>query len=176
LILKNKEIYKKAINNYNSFKPNHSKEAAREHRKKQICFSSFGNNRDQYRIFFRRRGCKADYAEVHGCHDVECWKIEIIPATKEIGTEYGYSKKVSWIGKTDCTARKNEFYDLDGRLLKVMMTEKVQLLDEKNKKYQPVDIVMDNKQNGRSSRIIMGKVIFNPNVKEEYFTTDYLQK
>ena len=108
--------------------------------------------------------------------DVECWKMEIMPATKEISNEYGYSKKVSWIGKTDYTARKNEFYDLDGRLLKVMMTEKVKLLDDKNKKYQPVDITMDNKQNGRSSRFIIEKVIFNPNVKEEYFTTDYLEK
>jgi outer membrane lipoprotein-sorting protein len=108
--------------------------------------------------------------------DVECWKIEVLPATKEIGAEYGYSKKVSWIGKADYTARKNEFYDLEGKLLKVMMTEKIKLLDEKNKKYLPVDITMDNKQNGRSSRIIMEKVVFNPNVKEEYFTTDYLEK
>jgi outer membrane lipoprotein-sorting protein len=108
--------------------------------------------------------------------DVECWKIEIVPATKEIGNAYGYSKKICWIGKTDYTARKNEFYDLEGKLLKVMVTDKVKLLDEKNKKYQPVDIVMDNKQNGRSSRFVIEKVIFNPNVKEEYFTTDYLEK
>jgi hypothetical protein len=39
-----------------------------------------------------------------------------------------------------------------------------------------VDIIMDNKQNGRSSRFLIEKVIFNPNVKEEYFTTDYLQR
>lgn len=108
--------------------------------------------------------------------DVECWKIESLPATKEIGAEYGYSKKVSWIGKTDYTARKTEFYDLDGKILKVMTTDKVKLLDEKNKKYQPVDIAMENKQNGRSSRFVIEKVIFNPNVKEEYFTTGYLEK
>jgi len=111
-----------------------------------------------------------------GVGDVACWKIESVPVTKEISNEYGYSKKVSWIGKADYTARKTEFYDLDGNLFKVMMTEKIMLLDEKNKKYQPVDIIMDNKQNGRSSRFLIEKVIFNPNVKEEYFTTDYLQK
>lgn len=108
--------------------------------------------------------------------DVVCWKLEIVPVTKEIGTTYGYSKKIAWIGKTDYTARKTEFYDLDGKLLKVMTAPKVQLLDEKNKKYQPVDITMDNKQNGRSSRIVMEKLVFNPDVKEEYFTTDYLEK
>ncbi len=107
---------------------------------------------------------------------VECWKIESVPATKEISDAYGYSKKISWIGKADYTARKTEFYDLDGKLLKVMMTDKVKLLDEKNKKYQPVDISMDNKRNGRLSRFVIEKVVFNPDVKEEYFTTDYLEK
>ena len=107
---------------------------------------------------------------------VDCWKLEIVPATKEIGAAYGYSKKIAWIGKADYTARKTEFYDPEGALLKVMTAPKVQLLDEKNKKYQPVDITMENKQSGRFSRIVMEKLIFNPNVKEEYFTTDYLEK
>jgi outer membrane lipoprotein-sorting protein len=108
--------------------------------------------------------------------DVECWKIEMAPAAKEISDASGYSRKIGWIGKADYTTRKTEFYDLDGKLLKVMMTDKVKLLDEKNKKYQPVDITMENKQNGRSSRFLIEKVVFNPNVKEEYFTTDYLEK
>ncbi|MBN1577119.1 MAG: outer membrane lipoprotein-sorting protein [Chitinispirillaceae bacterium] len=108
--------------------------------------------------------------------DVECWKIEMVPASKEISDACGYSKKTGWIGKADYTARKTEFHDLNGTLVKVLTTDKVKLLDEKNKKYQPVDITMRNKQNGRSSRFVIEKVIFNPNVKEEYFTTDYLEK
>jgi outer membrane lipoprotein-sorting protein len=107
---------------------------------------------------------------------VDCWKIEMVPATKEISDVYGYSKKICWVGKADYTARKTEFYDLNGKLLKIMMTDKVKLLDEKNKKYQPVDITMDNKQNGRLSRFVIEKVVFNPNVKDEYFTTGYLEK
>jgi outer membrane lipoprotein-sorting protein len=108
--------------------------------------------------------------------DVECWKIEMIPASKEIVDGYGYSKRIGWIGKADFISRKYEYYDLDGKLLKVMITDKVKLLDEKNKKYQPADITMENKQNGRSSRFVTDKIVFNPNVKEEYFTTDYLEK
>jgi outer membrane lipoprotein-sorting protein len=108
--------------------------------------------------------------------DVDCWKIESVPASQGIINAYGYSKRISWIGKADYTARKTEFYDLDAQIKKVLKTEKVTLLDEKNKKYQPVDITMENKQNGRSSRFIIEKVVFNPSVKEEYFTTDYLEK
>ncbi|MBN1559459.1 outer membrane lipoprotein-sorting protein [candidate division KSB1 bacterium] len=108
--------------------------------------------------------------------DVECWKIEMTPASKKIGDSYGYSKKIGWIGKADYVARKTEFYDLHGELIKVMTADKVELLDDENKKYQPVDITMVNKQNGRSSRIVIDKVQFNPNVKEEYFTTAFLEK
>ncbi|MBN1130112.1 MAG: outer membrane lipoprotein-sorting protein [Chitinispirillaceae bacterium] len=108
--------------------------------------------------------------------NVECWKIEMVPAKKEISDACRYSRKIGWIGKTDYTTRKTEFYDQEGRLQKVMITGKVKLLDEKNKKYQPVDITMENRQNGRSSRFTIEKVIFNPKVKEEYFTADYLQK
>jgi hypothetical protein len=108
--------------------------------------------------------------------NTECWKIEILPATKEIANAYGYSKKIAWIGKSDYVARKNEFYDLDGKLLKVIVLKDIKLLDEKNKKYQTLDVFIENKQNGRSSKFIIEKVVFNPNVKEEYFTTDYLQK
>jgi outer membrane lipoprotein-sorting protein len=108
--------------------------------------------------------------------DVECWKIAMKPVSKEITAACGYSKKVGWIGKVDYTARKTEFYDVNGTLIKMMTAAKVKLLDEKNKKYQPVDITMQNKQNGRSSRFVIEKVMFNPKVKDEYFTTDYLEK
>jgi hypothetical protein len=108
--------------------------------------------------------------------NVDCWKIEITPASKEIASAYGYSKKIAWIGKADYVARKSDYYDLDGALLKVMTVKEVKLLDEKNKKYQTTDALMENKQNGRSSRFQTEKAVFNPKVKEEYFTTEYLQK
>jgi outer membrane lipoprotein-sorting protein len=107
---------------------------------------------------------------------VECWKIEALPSTEEVKNSSGYEKKIIWIGTTDYTARKTEFYNLDGALSKVLITNEVKLLDEKNKKYQPVDITMENKLNGRSSRFVIGKIVFTPNVKDEYFTTDYLEK
>jgi outer membrane lipoprotein-sorting protein len=108
--------------------------------------------------------------------DADCWKIEMVPATKEIVDAYGYSKRIGWIGKADYISRKYEYYDLDAKLLKLMTTDKVKLLDDKNKKYQPTDITMENKQNGRSSRFVTEKIVFNPKVKDDYFTTDYLEK
>ena len=80
------------------------------------------------------------------------------------------------MGKNDYVTRKTEFYDRTGKQLKVMITAKVQLLDEKAKKYRPVDITMENRQNGRSSSFIIEKIVFNPEVKDEYFTPEYLAK
>jgi hypothetical protein len=108
--------------------------------------------------------------------DVDCWKVEMTPVSRQIVDDYGYSRRITWVGKTDFVTRKTEFYGTDGALLKLMLTDKVKLLDEKNGKYQPVDIVMENKQNGRSSRFTTEKIVFSPNVKDEYFTTDYLEK
>ncbi len=108
--------------------------------------------------------------------NTECFKIEIVPATKEIATSYGYSKKIAWVGKTDYVDRRSEYYDLDGKLLKVITAKSIKLLDKKNKKYQTLDVFIENMQNGRSSRFLIDNIVFNPNVKEEYFTTDYLQK
>lgn len=108
--------------------------------------------------------------------EVECWKIEMTPSSEIIRETSGYAKKTAWIGKADYTTRKTEFYDLSDGLIKVMKTDKVKLLDEKNKKYQPMDITMENRRNGRSSRFLIEKIVFNPNVKNEYFTVEYLQK
>jgi hypothetical protein len=107
---------------------------------------------------------------------IDCWKLEMTPASKEVAEAYGYSKKIGWVGKADYITRKTEFYDPDGALLKVMITAKVQQLDAKSKKYQPTDIRMENRQNGRSSSFIIEKIVYNPGVKDEYFAPEYLEK
>ncbi len=110
------------------------------------------------------------------CNGIDCWKIEITPANNEVADTYGYSKKITWVSKKDRMARKTEFYDPDDELLKIIEISEVQLLDEKNGKYQATDLTIHNVQSKRSSRFKIDKVIFNPQVKDEYFTTRYLEK
>ena len=73
-------------------------------------------------------------------------------------------------------ARKTEYYDLDGKLLKVLDIFAVKLLDEKHGKYQAVDLTMTNVRNKRKSQFKIDKIVFNPDVNDEYFTTRYLEK
>jgi outer membrane lipoprotein-sorting protein len=108
--------------------------------------------------------------------EVVCWKIEMMAKDDDIMDEYGYSKRVVWIGKKDYVVRKAEVYDIDDELLKNMTVKKIKMVDTKNKKYAPTHMVIKNVQNDRSSEMIIEKIIYNPNVKDEYFSIAYLER
>jgi tRNA1(Val) A37 N6-methylase TrmN6 len=108
--------------------------------------------------------------------EVVCWKIEMTAKDDDIMDEYGYSKRVVWIGKKDYVVRKAKVYDIDDELLKNMTVKKIKMVDTKNKKYAPTHMVIKNVQNDRSSEMIIEKIIYNPNVKDEYFSIAYLER
>jgi len=110
------------------------------------------------------------------CTGGECWEIEITPANEEVADENGFSKKISSIGKEDFVIRKAVYYDLDGELHKEMTVKRIKEMDEENHKFRPVHLEMVNKQNKRKSILKVNEIEFNPDVKDEYFTTRYLER
>jgi hypothetical protein len=107
---------------------------------------------------------------------VDCWVIEALPKSKDIADEEGYSKKVYWIGKPDYMVRKTDFYDQDGKLLKVLTTKGVKLVDKAKKRYRLTEMVVVNKQNKRKSVFKTMSIENAPDVKDEYFTTAFLER
>ena len=107
---------------------------------------------------------------------VLCYKIEMIPVSSPLAREYGFAKKMVWIGKKDFVMRKAVYYDEDGAVHKVLIAGDVVALDPEHKKYMAREMTMVNKLNGRKSYIKMLKVQYNPNVNPDYFTLTYLQK
>jgi len=105
----------------------------------------------------------------------DCWKIEAIPVNDEIAEDNNLSKKITFIAKTNYIQQKAIFYNLDEELWKIQLTRKVQELDSKNKRFMITDMVMENQLNGRKSIMTMEKVQYNPNVKDEYFTINFLE-
>ncbi len=114
--------------------------------------------------------------ETENIDGIECWKIEITPNTEDIADENGFSKKIVFIAKKDYVIRKAVYYDLDSELHKTMTVKSIKKLDEKNQRYVLTHMEMINEQNGRSSSFVFSKVMFSPNVKDEYFTTTYLER
>ncbi len=107
---------------------------------------------------------------------VTCWNIEMVPNNDDIADENGYSKKISWIGKDDYVTRKAVYYDLDGELHKELNILEIREMDKASHKYRPIHLVMENKQNGRKSILKIDQILYNPDVKEDYFTTRYLER
>ena len=105
-----------------------------------------------------------------------CFKIESQPLNEDIADENGFSKKISYIDKKIYVLRKALYYDLDGELLKILNVPKFELIDQSRGKYLAVEMIMQNTRNGRKSIMKMDKVQFNPNVRDDYFTTRYLEK
>ena len=107
---------------------------------------------------------------------VDCYKIEALPKNDKVADEEGYSKKIVWVGKTDFMIRKSVFYDLDGALLKELTVKKIQLVDKGKKRYRGMHMEMVNKQNNRKAIFETKKIENSPNVKDEIFTTQYLER
>lgn len=105
-----------------------------------------------------------------------CWELEILPINEDIADENGFSKKISFIGRQDYVIRKAVYYDLDGELLKELEVKEVMEVDTENHKFRPVHMIMTNKQNNRKSILKVEKIQLNPGVKDEYFTTRYLER
>ena len=72
--------------------------------------------------------------------------------------------------------RKALYFDLDGELQKELVIHEVKELDTKLHRYRAVHLEMKNLINGRRSVLKNEQIIFNPNVKDEYFTTRYLER
>ena len=107
--------------------------------------------------------------------ETDCWKIESVPVNMDKEDEYGYSRSVIWIGKNDYIARKSEYSDYDGSLIKKIETLEFKLLDSANDKYMVTDMVAENFRNGRSSRMKMDKIEITE-TDESYFTISYLER
>ena len=107
---------------------------------------------------------------------IPCWKIEVIPVDEDIMDEMGFDRKMVWIAQKDYVLRKAEYYDEDDELVKIMTAGEVRLLDPSSQKYLATRMEIVNRQNGRKSLMKIDRVQFNPDVKDEYFTLDYLEK
>ncbi|MBF0429707.1 MAG: outer membrane lipoprotein-sorting protein [Fibrobacteria bacterium] len=110
------------------------------------------------------------------CGEADCWKIEIVPKDDDIAEENGFSKRITSIDKSNYVVKQTIYYDLDGELHKELTVNAVKELDAEKGKFRPTDLVMINKQNGRKSLLVIEKMVLNPKVKDEYFTTRYLER
>ncbi len=105
-----------------------------------------------------------------------CYAVENKPKDEKIARDEGYAKKIVWVAKSDFTVRKVVYFDLKGDELKQMNIKEIKLLDPQKNRYRPMYMKMKNLKNGRSSILKTLKIEFNPDVKDTYFRTGFLER
>jgi hypothetical protein len=105
-----------------------------------------------------------------------CYQLEWIPKDEDIAEENGYSRRITFLGKNDFVIRKAVYYDLDEELYKELIVHEIKELDTVNHKYRAKHLEMVNLQNDRRSVLLNEQLDFNPNIKDDYFTTRYLER
>lgn len=83
---------------------------------------------------------------------------------------------MSWVLKENFVAVKAEFYDEGGQLSKTSKFSDIQLVDKERNKWQPMRLEATNVQSGHKTVIQFENIKANQNVKEDFFTTRYMER
>lgn len=105
-----------------------------------------------------------------------CYVIEALPKSDAVKTSNGYSKRVSWLRKDNLMAVKVDYWDEAGQLLKTSNFTDIQLVDQKRGKWQAMRLETSNVQTGHRTVIKFDNFKANQQVKDEFFTTRYMEK
>lgn len=99
----------------------------------------------------------------------DCYVLDTIPINEDI--EYSHVKM--WIRKADYIPVKLDFFDEDGKLLKVMTNSGIKEVDGH---LTPSIIEMKNIQENTRTILELTKIKYDVKLKDHIFTTRYLEK
>lgn len=86
-----------------------------------------------------------------------CFVIESVPSDDNVKRDYGYSRKITWIGKEHFHETKVEYYDLSNKLLKTQSIRNIILVDRDHNRWVANYREMTNHQNGHKTLFVADK-------------------
>jgi outer membrane lipoprotein-sorting protein len=105
-----------------------------------------------------------------------CYVIESTPKDATIKTNTGYSKRIGWIQKDNFVTVKAISYDEAGELLKEAKYSHWKEVDTVKHKWQAGILEAKNLQTGHSTVITIDQFKVNNGVKDDFFTTRYMEQ
>ncbi len=105
-----------------------------------------------------------------------CYVIESTPKDTTVKTNTGYSKRVGWIQKDNFVTVKAIAYDEAGELLKEARYSHWKEVDTAKHKWQAGILEAKNLQTGHSTVITIDQFKVNNGVKDDFFTTRYMEQ
>ena len=106
----------------------------------------------------------------------DCWVIESIPKDAAVKANSGYSKRAGWIQKETFVTVKAMFYDEAGEWLKEAKFSNYKVADAARNRHQAFLLEMRNVQTEHSTEIRIDESKANTGVKEDFFTTRYMEQ
>ena len=105
-----------------------------------------------------------------------CYVIESTPKDAIVKTNTGYSKRIGWIQKDNFVTVKAVSYDEAGELLKEAKYSHWKEVDTVKHKWQAGILEAKNLQTGHSTVITIDQFKVNNGVKDDFFTTRYMEQ
>jgi uncharacterized protein len=105
-----------------------------------------------------------------------CYVIESIPKDATIKANTGYSKRINWIQKDAFVTVKGLVYDEAGELLKEYKFSNYKIADAAKNRYQAYLLEARDVQAEHSTEIRIDESKANVGVKDDYFTTRYMEQ
>ncbi len=102
------------------------------------------------------------------------WIIESIPLDDERASEYGYSRKVSYIRMDTYHVQKMEFYNFDNELFKIIEIKDIFPLP--GGRYIIKDMLASNLASNRKSEIVFNNIEAGVKVDDSVFTLQNLER
>lgn len=106
----------------------------------------------------------------------DCWVMEALPKNSKVSDNTGYSKRLAWIDKESFIAVRGEMYDLNGQLLKKISAQKIEKVDAKNNKWQPMILEAQNMQTSHKTILEFKNFKANQGVQDDVFSSRSLEK
>jgi hypothetical protein len=100
-------------------------------------------------------------------------QVYVVESIPKKGSDSEYGKLISWVRPDIWIPVKIEFYDKNGALLKVLTVKKIEQIQGI---WTTMDSIMDNVQDKKKTELILGKVQYNADIPDEYFTERYLKR
>jgi predicted RND superfamily exporter protein/outer membrane lipoprotein-sorting protein len=105
-----------------------------------------------------------------------CYVIEALPKSDAVKANNGSSRRVVWLREDNLMAVRMDLWDEGGQLLKSSTFRDIQLVDPKRGKWQAMRLEASNVQTGHRTLIQFDNFKANQHVKDEFFTTRYMEK
>lgn len=112
--------------------------------------------------------------ETLGMEEIEgrsLYKVEAIPVSEQIAEEVGYGRVVSWIDQEIWMARKTEFWDTHGKLLKTLHFRDIRKV---NGIWTPHRLEVENHQTGHRTLFTISDVDYTSVVSDRLFKREAL--